>query len=677
MALSPVITKTRDSKQVTFDLNKQSVLYWRRTLLFRYYIDLGHDSNMNIEWEDSDKKKNVLNLKDEEKPFIEKLPHSDIFKTVIKVCHNTKKVIVITLYYTTMKCLVQGNTCQEWINYEFGRIKSLIEKCIKGANPRTTIDTEIKKLTLPKFSDIDKDMNDSCSETPTKSVDNDETLVKQSFLNDSENTQVNNKDDLVNDPNHQLEGKQISDNKVGKQPDQCVSCDIVVKAIQSIENKLADCHMMYTKKLESFEQNIHDSIESKLANCHMMYNKKIESLEKNVRDMKTTIETLKQNKEPTYNTEKIDNLTTVTNHVVEKVNSVGEMCEKMKENLGNSADKQRYIQEQMKTVETICKQIKSDNEMPLHNTRSLQRDKSQISNENNFKTRQTSYDEHNSNVEQTEQRSQKSAEDEELIEQFGGNHFWLIGTSLVKDLQPKLIYRFKKTRITTLRDKTTFGAQKLIESETIKAKIVAFQVGSNDLEESNPNKVAADIEELIKTTKNKIPGCNIIINELLPRYYLNIQSRNEYERKRIQCNLHLAEICDRYDAKYVTHQNISQIHFSDGIHLNHEGGTSQYVRNLKQIVNPLVGVKSDENQTNKFHPRNQDPFSYAKKDNGQRRNYNQQNQNRAGQNRYQHTPTNNTVARPRYDNEYQDDYKDCRNSDINMKLLRLALQGFI
>ncbi|CAC5393069.1 unnamed protein product [Mytilus coruscus] len=117
---------------------------------------------MNIEWEDSDKKKKVLNLKDEEKPFIEKLPHSDTFKTVIKICHNTKK--------------------------------------------------------------------------------------------------VNDKDDLVNDPNHQLDGKQTSENKVAKQPDQCMRWDIVVKALQSIENKLANCHMMNSKKLESLEQNIYDSI---------------------------------------------------------------------------------------------------------------------------------------------------------------------------------------------------------------------------------------------------------------------------------------------------------------------------------------------------------------------------------------------------------------------------------
>jgi hypothetical protein len=53
----------------------------------------------------------------------------------------------------------------------------------------------------------------------------------------------------------------------------------------------------------------------------------------------------------------------------------------------------------------------------------------------------------------------------------------------VKDLKPKLIYKFKKSRISTLRDKTILGAKTLIESGRIKAKTMAFQVGSNDLEE--------------------------------------------------------------------------------------------------------------------------------------------------------------------------------------------------
>jgi arabinogalactan endo-1,4-beta-galactosidase len=46
---------TRDNKQITFELDKRSVLYWRRALLLRYFVQLGNETNFSIEWIDSDK----------------------------------------------------------------------------------------------------------------------------------------------------------------------------------------------------------------------------------------------------------------------------------------------------------------------------------------------------------------------------------------------------------------------------------------------------------------------------------------------------------------------------------------------------------------------------------------------------------------------------------------------
>ena len=69
------IHETRDNKQITFDLSKQTILYWRRALLIRYFINLGKNDNVNIEWLDFDKKSSPLHLKEEKFPFEEKLPH--------------------------------------------------------------------------------------------------------------------------------------------------------------------------------------------------------------------------------------------------------------------------------------------------------------------------------------------------------------------------------------------------------------------------------------------------------------------------------------------------------------------------------------------------------------------------------------------------------------------------
>ena len=69
----------------------------------------------------------------------------------------------------------------------------------------------------------------------------------------------------------------------------------------------------------------------------------------------------------------------------------------------------------------------------------------------------------------------------------------------------------------------------------------------------------------------------------------------------------LHELSNNYSIRLVTHQNISQIHYLDGIHLNTDSGTAQYVTNIKMIVNTLLDVKRDNTGTTmnrrqgKFH----------------------------------------------------------------------------
>jgi len=64
--------------------------------------------------------------------------------------------------------------------------------------------------------------------------------------------------------------------------------------------------------------------------------------------------------------------------------------------------------------------------------------------------------------------------DQEVLKDFGGCHFRLIGSSIVKDLKAKLIYRYRKTKVTTLRDKTVSGAKEFIELE--KGKQFVFKL---------------------------------------------------------------------------------------------------------------------------------------------------------------------------------------------------------
>ena len=141
-----------------------------------------------------------------------------------------------------------------------------------------------------------------------------------------------------------------------------------------------------------------------------------------------------------------------------------------------------------------------------------------------------------------------------------------MGSSIVRDLKPKLIYKYKKTRVTTLRDKTIFGATEFLRLGKISTNVIAYQVGSNDLQEKSPEEAIREMESLILSTQKTLPKSQIVINELLPRFYDNLHNRQVYETKRLKFN--------SYSIRLVTQQNISQIHYLDGIHLNTDSGTA-------------------------------------------------------------------------------------------------------
>ena len=206
-------------------------------------------------------------------------------------------------------------------------------------------------------------------------------------------------------------------------------------------------------------------------------------------------------------------------------------------------------------------------------------------------------------------------------------NFWLVGSSIVRDLQPKFIYKYKKTRVTTLKDKRIFGATEFLKLGKISTNVIAYQVGSNDLEEKSPEEVIREMEYLILSTQKTLPKSQIVINELLPRFYDNLHNRQVYETKRLKFKSMLHKLSNNYSIRLVTHQNISHIHYLDGIHLNTDSGTAQYVTNIKEIVNTILdvkrvntGIKMNRRQ-GKFHDTNR----YSQRQDFRYRTYNYRN----------------------------------------------------
>ena len=138
-------------------------------MLIRYFIDLGKNELVHINWSDYDKSSKVLLLKDEEVTFEEKSPSTSLHKSVVQITQKSNKLLTIAIYYSTKNCLVQENSCQNWVEREFDKIKKCVEMCLKGNNPKVNI----RRLNVARVPTLNESgtINDSQSETIPKILD--------------------------------------------------------------------------------------------------------------------------------------------------------------------------------------------------------------------------------------------------------------------------------------------------------------------------------------------------------------------------------------------------------------------------------------------------------------------------------------------------------------------------
>jgi len=177
---------------------------------------------------------------------------------------------------------------------------------------------------------------------------------------------------------------------------------------------------------------------------------------------------------------------------------------------------------------------------------------------------------------------------------------WIVGTSIIKDLKGNRMYNNKKVWITTLYDKTIYGATQLMKSGKIDAKNVMFQVGSNDLETKKPDDIMDELHKLIQTTKEVLPNSSITLGQIIPRFYRERRMSTEFEQKRLILNNLIIEYCKEVDISCVEYVNMNNVDYIDGIHLN-SYGVGILVRCLKKVLSPKLGVKIHETEQGRGH----------------------------------------------------------------------------
>lgn len=115
----PIHQTVRGKSQATFKLNKDTILLWRRALLIRYFKLLGDDPNYEVKWKDFYIKSKSITIYDEQKPFPWNLPTDLLYKPAVEISLNNKKLLVVTLFYTTTNAVIQGKTIDTWLENEY------------------------------------------------------------------------------------------------------------------------------------------------------------------------------------------------------------------------------------------------------------------------------------------------------------------------------------------------------------------------------------------------------------------------------------------------------------------------------------------------------------------------------------------------------------------------------
>ena len=116
-------------------------------------------------------------------------------------------------------------------------------------------------------------------------------------------------------------------------------------------------------------------------------------------------------------------------------------------------------------------------------------------------------------------------------------------------------------------------------------------VGSNDLELKTPDEVIQELEDLISELKRELPSLKLIIAEILPRFYKKTPSEFD-EKILLYSSLLKKTFCFDINIECVNFEQMSSDDFYGGIHLN-EYGIKLYVKCVKKVLNPLLGVQTE------------------------------------------------------------------------------------
>ena len=148
---------SKGSNQATFKCkSKTEISLWRRSYIVRYYKALGEIENYLVNWNDFDKKGKPITVNDDRKLFDWKSPLSqDIDKSVITVSLKRRKLFVISIFYSTLTILIQGQKTYEWGELEYRPLSLVISEIIESKSKGISPNVDKHLLNVPANDLID------------------------------------------------------------------------------------------------------------------------------------------------------------------------------------------------------------------------------------------------------------------------------------------------------------------------------------------------------------------------------------------------------------------------------------------------------------------------------------------------------------------------------------------
>ena len=123
------VTECKHISAWTFDVDEDRLKIWKDLLYVRYFLHIGQSQEINVHLRTSfDKERNIV----EENYILEKKDENTHKKKKIK------KVLDITIYYTTKKIMIRGVQRNEWKEQEFNSLKEIIDTTLNRHDIITT-----------------------------------------------------------------------------------------------------------------------------------------------------------------------------------------------------------------------------------------------------------------------------------------------------------------------------------------------------------------------------------------------------------------------------------------------------------------------------------------------------------------------------------------------------------